>query len=173
MPNCDSKLKLQLRTEVVTQYHLKRDPTTIIRNTVQKLNRSRPTPVSSLLTFLVILESRSPLLLGRCSRQLRKRCAGAYMVYSRVERRCILPYSVLSCQDTYCYMLREQPQTIFIRRKIREWTYEIPKIINGDGCVSCLVHGAAVCRQLLGRLCTANCLNMTVQANLPYSMFCL
>jgi hypothetical protein len=31
-------------------------------------------------------ESRSPLLLGRCSRHLRKSCAGANMAYSRVER---------------------------------------------------------------------------------------
>jgi hypothetical protein len=38
------------------------------------------------------LESRSPFLLGRCLRQLRKGCATAYMVYSRAERVFILEY---------------------------------------------------------------------------------
>jgi hypothetical protein len=37
-------------------------------------------------------ESRSPWLLGRCSRQLRKSCAGANMVYSRAERVFILEH---------------------------------------------------------------------------------
>jgi hypothetical protein len=38
------------------------------------------------------LTSRSPWLLGRYSRQLRKRCAGANMVYSRAERVFILEH---------------------------------------------------------------------------------
>jgi hypothetical protein len=39
-----------------------------------------PLPSSSMT-----LESRSPLLLGHCSRQLHKSCTGADMVYSRAE----------------------------------------------------------------------------------------
>jgi hypothetical protein len=38
------------------------------------------------------LESRLTLLLGRCSRQLRKSCAGANMVHSRAERVFILEH---------------------------------------------------------------------------------
>jgi hypothetical protein len=38
------------------------------------------------------LESRSPLLLRRCLRQLRKRCAGENMVYSQAERVFILEH---------------------------------------------------------------------------------
>jgi hypothetical protein len=37
-------------------------------------------------------ESRSPWLLGRCSRQLGKSCAGAKMVCSRAERVFILEH---------------------------------------------------------------------------------
>jgi hypothetical protein len=44
--------------------------------TVQKSEAGLPTSP-------VTLESRSPWLLGRCSRQLRKSSAGAKMVYSR------------------------------------------------------------------------------------------
>jgi hypothetical protein len=40
----------------------------------------------------VTLESRSPLLLGRCSRQLRKSCAGANMVYSGTKRVIVLEH---------------------------------------------------------------------------------
>jgi hypothetical protein len=40
----------------------------------------------TLPTSPVTLESRSPFLLGRCSRQLRKSCACANTVYSRAER---------------------------------------------------------------------------------------
>jgi hypothetical protein len=38
------------------------------------------------------LESRLPWLLGRCSRQLRKSCVGANMVYSRAERVFVLEH---------------------------------------------------------------------------------
>jgi hypothetical protein len=48
---------------------------------------SQPTPPPP-----VTLQSRSPLLLGRWSRHLRKRCAGANMVYSRAECVFILEY---------------------------------------------------------------------------------
>jgi hypothetical protein len=51
-----------------------------------------PPPCKTLQTSLVTLESRSSLLLGRCSRQLRKGCAGANMVYSRAERVFILEH---------------------------------------------------------------------------------
>jgi hypothetical protein len=40
--------------------------------------------------FLVTLDSRSPWLLGRYSRQLRKSYGGANMMYSRTERVFIL-----------------------------------------------------------------------------------
>jgi hypothetical protein len=43
-------------------------------------------------TSPVKLESRSPWLIGRCSRQLRKRCAGADMAYSQAERVFILEH---------------------------------------------------------------------------------
>jgi hypothetical protein len=49
---------------------------------------SQPPPVT--------LVSRSPLLQGRCSRQLRKSCASANMVYSRVERMFILEHYLTS-----------------------------------------------------------------------------
>jgi hypothetical protein len=55
--------------------------------------RSRSTPrVKTLPTSPVTLESRSPWLLGRCSPQLRKSCAGANVVHSRVECLFILEY---------------------------------------------------------------------------------
>jgi hypothetical protein len=40
----------------------------------------------------VTIESRSPRLLGRCPRQLRKNCASANMAYSRAERVLILEH---------------------------------------------------------------------------------
>jgi hypothetical protein len=40
----------------------------------------------------VTLESRSPLILGLCSRQLRKSCSDANMEYSRAERVFILEH---------------------------------------------------------------------------------
>jgi hypothetical protein len=40
----------------------------------------------------VTLDSKSPLLLGRCSRQLRRSCADASMVCSRAEYVLIFEY---------------------------------------------------------------------------------
>jgi hypothetical protein len=40
----------------------------------------------------ITFESRSPLLLGRCSRQLRESCSGANMVYLQAERAIILEH---------------------------------------------------------------------------------
>jgi hypothetical protein len=54
-------------------YHLKSNPTTRYKNET----RSRSTPVAQTSPSLVTLDSRSPLLLGHCSRQLRKSCADA------------------------------------------------------------------------------------------------
>jgi hypothetical protein len=48
---------------------------------------SKSTPhVIDFLNTPVTLESRSPWFLGRCSRQLRKICAGANVMYSQAER---------------------------------------------------------------------------------------
>jgi hypothetical protein len=49
-------------------------------------SKAGPLPCNTLPTSPVTLEPRSPWLLGRCSRQLRKSCAGSGMVQSRVER---------------------------------------------------------------------------------------
>jgi hypothetical protein len=46
----------------------------------------------TLPTFPVTLESRSLSLLGRCSRQLRRSCADANMVYSRAEHVLVLEH---------------------------------------------------------------------------------
>jgi hypothetical protein len=46
--------------------------------------------------IIVTLESMSPWLLGLYSRQLRKSCAGANMVYSRAERVFILEHYFIS-----------------------------------------------------------------------------
>jgi hypothetical protein len=68
---------------------------------------SQPPPVT--------LKSRSSwLLLGRCSRQLRKSCAGANMVYSRAERVLILQHyfaskSLVAVRETFAYSDKEMP----------------------------------------------------------------
>jgi hypothetical protein len=69
-------------------HHLKRYSTTI---TYYDKIRSRPTPMYRLShPPPVTLESRSPWLLGRCSRHLRKSLVGANVVYSPAESVFIL-----------------------------------------------------------------------------------
>jgi hypothetical protein len=53
----------------------------------------------------VTLEVNSPLLLGRCSHQLRKSCAGASMMYAQAESVFILeryftPMSFVAARET-------------------------------------------------------------------------
>jgi hypothetical protein len=68
-------------------YHLKRNNNNhVLQHKNEITSRSSP----------VTLESRSPLSLGNCSRQLRKSCAGANMVYSRAERVFILEHHFAS-----------------------------------------------------------------------------
>jgi len=56
----------------------------LTRTAVRKLN---PRQVHRrVIDFPITLESRSQLLLGRCSRQLRKICAVVNIVYSGAER---------------------------------------------------------------------------------------
>jgi hypothetical protein len=62
------------------------DPTTKIKF------EARQAPCNTLPTSPVTLESRSPLLPGRCSRQLRKSCGGANMVCSRAEHVLLLEH---------------------------------------------------------------------------------
>jgi hypothetical protein len=58
---------------------------------VQKLNQKQIHPcVTDSPNSYVTLEPRSPWLLGRCSRQLRKTCADASMMYTRTVRVFIL-----------------------------------------------------------------------------------
>jgi hypothetical protein len=72
--------------------HLERNPTKS-HPSAQKLYHKQVHPrVIDSPNLTVTLESRSPLLLGRCSRQLRKSCAGANMMYSRAERVFILEH---------------------------------------------------------------------------------
>jgi hypothetical protein len=63
----------------------------VLRYKNEIISRSIPGQYS-LLTSPVALESRSPWLLGRFSRQLRKSCAGANMVYSQAELVFILEH---------------------------------------------------------------------------------
>jgi hypothetical protein len=66
------------------------------RTTVEKWNQKQVHPRVIQSPNPVTLDSRSPLLLGRCSRQLRQSCAGANMVYSRAERVYILKHYFVS-----------------------------------------------------------------------------
>jgi hypothetical protein len=73
-------------------YHLKHNKQQS-RTSCKHGIRNGSTPVERTLpTSPVTLESRSPWLLGRRSRQLRNSCAGASMVYSRAERVFILEH---------------------------------------------------------------------------------
>jgi hypothetical protein len=56
----------------------------------RKLEAVEP-PCDDLPTYLVTLKSKSPLLLGRCSRQLRKSCAATNMMHSGADRDMWVP----------------------------------------------------------------------------------
>jgi hypothetical protein len=105
-------------------YHSKRNPNQS-RTEVQKWNRKR---VIDSPSTPVTLESRSPWLLGRCSRQLRKRCARANMVYSRAERVFILEHyfaskSFAAVHEAFsnAYSDREVPNKTIIHRLVTEF----------------------------------------------------
>jgi hypothetical protein len=71
------------KVEYRMMYHLKRNSTTIITYDGIKIKPDADKhPCKSLATSPVTPESRPHLLLGRCSRQLRKSCARVHMVYS-------------------------------------------------------------------------------------------
>jgi RNase P subunit RPR2 len=75
-------------------YRLKRNPTRV--TTVQQWNRiHRAVTLSPKLP--ATLESRSLLLLGRSSRQLRKSCTGANTVYSQADRTLSLYITSQQC----------------------------------------------------------------------------
>jgi hypothetical protein len=63
-------------------YHLKRNPTTTYYGTKTKSETGTPR-ANRLPQHPLVLESRSSMLLGRCSRQLRDSCAGANMVHKQ------------------------------------------------------------------------------------------
>jgi hypothetical protein len=74
----------------------------------------------------VTLESRSPLLLGRCSRQLRKSYAAANVVYSRTERVFIFEHHFVSksfaaVREAFsnAYPDKEVPNKIAIHRLVK------------------------------------------------------
>jgi hypothetical protein len=52
----------------------------------------------------VTVESRSLLLLGRCSRQLRESCVGAIMAYARAERLFILEHYFASTSSAAIWL---------------------------------------------------------------------
>jgi hypothetical protein len=74
------------------------------------------------------LESRSPWLLGRCSRHLREGCASANMVYSRAERMFILEHyfaskSFAAVREAFinAYSDRKVPYKITIHRLVTKF----------------------------------------------------
>jgi hypothetical protein len=77
-------------SKIYKMYHLKSNPTTITYYGTQMKTVTVLSPCSGFPISPVTHELRSPSLLGRCSRQLRKSCADANMVYSRAERVFIL-----------------------------------------------------------------------------------
>jgi hypothetical protein len=63
-------------------HHFKCNPTTITYYNTKTKSEAGPPLCNTLPNFPVTLESRSPWLLGRCSCQLHKNCAGTNMVFS-------------------------------------------------------------------------------------------
>jgi hypothetical protein len=74
---------------IYTGYNLKRNPTTIMCSSINIRSEADPCPYNR-------LESRSPSLLGCCSRHLCKSSAGAKMVCSRPEHVFILKHCFTS-----------------------------------------------------------------------------
>jgi hypothetical protein len=75
-------------------------------------------------------ETKSPLLLGRCSRQLRKSCAVANMMYSRAERVFILEHyfalkSFAAVREAFSnvYPDNEVPNKKIIHRLVTKFLY--------------------------------------------------
>jgi hypothetical protein len=77
----------------------------------------------------VTLDSRSTWLLGRCSRQLRKSCAGANMAYSQAERVFILEHYFASKSSA---AVREAFRNAYPHKKIVYW---LAKKFNYAGSV--------------------------------------
>jgi hypothetical protein len=87
-----------------------------------------PPQCNTLPTSLVTLESRSPWLLGRHWRQLRKSCAGANTMYSRAERVFILEHCLASKSSAAVreafrneYPDKEVPSKTTIHRLVTEF----------------------------------------------------
>jgi hypothetical protein len=67
--------------------HLKSSPRTVTCCCIRMKSEAGPPPCNRLSLWG---QSGIPLFLGRCSRELRRSCAGAKMVYSRTELAFIL-----------------------------------------------------------------------------------
>jgi hypothetical protein len=73
-------------------HHFKWFPKPITHYGTNMKSEADPVPFNRFPTSHLTMESRSPLLLGRCSHHLCKSCTGANMVYSRADRVFIIEH---------------------------------------------------------------------------------
>jgi hypothetical protein len=124
--NCDNCCRNRERNKY-SVCHLKHNPTTITYYGTKMKSEAGPPPRNRLSQLPpMTLDSRSPLLLGRCSSQLLRSCAGANIVYSRTERVFILEHyfafiSLAAVREAFssAYPDKEVPNKTKVHRLIK------------------------------------------------------
>jgi hypothetical protein len=81
-------------------YNLKRNPTTITYYGTKTESEAGPLSFNTLPTCPLTLESRSPFLPGRCSRQLRKSCGNEHG--ETTGRMCVHSWTLLRIEIVCC-----------------------------------------------------------------------